>query len=206
MTIDLNPYLAAKAISSCIDIRKLCIMNPLDELARIRGQIHALTPASTPATVDMVEVEMMIEIAIREARKDWMREMEVLLSNFQPDHLLRSLVTDLQYQVKELQTQLTKPIDPSIGIPPVEEITKIRIQFWDNKANPPPVEYDRHGKPKRRTIPNHLLQLTIWTCHKTDMWKYAKGTCGQKYMPVYKTQHRIHAEADRHEARLPRSQ
>ena len=185
MTINLNPYLAAKAISSCIDIRKLCIMDPLDELARIRGQIHALTPAPAPATVNMVEVEMMIDMAIREARKDWMREMEVLLSNFQPDHSLRSLVTDLQYQVKELQTQLTKPIDPSIGIPPVEEITKIRIQFWDNKANPPPVEYDRRGKPKRRTIPNHLLQLTIWTCHKSHMWKYAKGTCGQKYMPVY---------------------
>src|ERR1700722_4404830 len=154
-------------------------MNPLDELARIRGQIHALTPAPTPATVNMVEVEMMIDMAIREACKDWRREMEVLLSNFQPDHSLRSLVTDLQYQVKELQTQLTKPIDPSIGIPPVEEITKIRIQFWDNKANPPPVEYDRHGKPKRRTTPNPLLQLTIGTCHKSHMWKYAKGTCGQ---------------------------
>ena len=38
MTIDLNPYLAAKAISSCNDIRKFCIMNPLDELARIRGK------------------------------------------------------------------------------------------------------------------------------------------------------------------------
>ena len=98
-------------------------MDPLDELARIRGQIHS-TPAPTPVTVNMVEVEMMIEMAIREARKDWMREMEVLLSNFQPDHSLRSLVTDLQYQVKELQTQLTKPIDPSVGIPPVEEITK----------------------------------------------------------------------------------
>ena len=141
MTIDLNPYLAAKAISSCNDIRKFCIMNPLDELARIRGQIHAPTPAPAPATVNMVEVEMMIDMAIREARKDWMRETELLLSNFQPDNSLRSLVTDLQYQVKELQTQLTKPIDPSIGMPPVEEITKIRIQFWDNKANPPPVEY-----------------------------------------------------------------
>jgi hypothetical protein len=123
-------------------------MNPLDELARIRGQIHAPTPAPVPITVNMVEVEMMIDMAIREARKDWMREMEVLLSNFQPDHSLRSLITDLQYQVKELQTQLTKPIDPSIGIPPVEEITKIRIQFWDNKANPPPVECDRRGKPR----------------------------------------------------------
>ena len=141
MTINLNPYLAARAISSCIDIRKLCIMNPLDELARIRGQIHAPTPAPTPVTVSMVEVEMMIDMAIREARKDWMREMEVMLSNFQPDHSLRGLVTDLQYQVKELQTQLAKPIDPSISIPPVEEITKICIQFWDNKANPPPVEY-----------------------------------------------------------------
>jgi hypothetical protein len=139
MTIDLNPYLAAKAISSCNDIRKFCIMNPLDELARIRGQIHAPTPAPAPATVNMVEVEMMIDMAIREARKDWMRETELLLSNFQPDNSLRSSVTDLQYQVKELQTQLTKPIDPSIGMPPVEEIAKIRIQFWDNKANPPPV-------------------------------------------------------------------
>ena len=82
MTIDLNPNLAARASSSCIDIRKLCIMNPLDELARIRGQIHALTPAPTPATVNMVEVQMMIDMAVREARKDWMREMEVLLRTF----------------------------------------------------------------------------------------------------------------------------
>ena len=137
-------------------------------------------------------------MAIREARKDWMRETELLLSNFQPDNSLRSSVTDLQYQVKELQTQLTKPIDPSIGMPrgggggggggrggegrgeggggggrggggggrggergggegeesegerggAVEEIAKIRIEFWDNKANPPPVEYHRRGEPK----------------------------------------------------------
>src|ERR1700733_4751846 len=103
MTINLNPYLAASANSSWIDIRKFCIMSPLDELARLRGQI--LAPAPTPVTVNVLEVEMMIDTAIREARKDWMREMEALLSNFQPDHSLRGLVVDLQYQVKELQTQ-----------------------------------------------------------------------------------------------------
>ena len=43
-------------------------MNSLDELARIRGQIHAPTPAPAPATVNMVEVQMMIDMAIREAR------------------------------------------------------------------------------------------------------------------------------------------
>ena len=57
---------------------------------------------------------------------------------------------------------------------------------------------------RKTYIPNHLLQLTIWTCHKSHMWKYAKGTCGQKYIPVYQP-NTAYAQADRHEARLPRS-
>ena len=98
----------------------------------------------------------------------------------QKDMSLLRTVEDLRWRVRGLEGRLTKPLDPRSHLPDLTEITKIYVQLFDNKKNPP----KQTGK-KRSTIANQLLKLYVWTCPKRDIAQFAEGTCGIFYMPMY---------------------
>jgi hypothetical protein len=93
--------------------------------------------------------------------------------------LLRT-VEDLRWRVRDLEEQQTKPVDPHGHLPDLSEITKLHIQLFDNKKNPP-----RQVGKMRSTIANQLLKIYAWTCAKQDISKFAEGTCGNFYIPMY---------------------
>ena len=69
----------------------------------------------------------------------------------------------------------------AIVIPPLETITKIKIQFFNNKTNP--------GSNYKQTGPSgkamYRLKLYVWDCPKQAINRYLEGTCGDLWINVY---------------------
>jgi hypothetical protein len=155
----------------------------LKEVARIKGIPYVEPPepnrpSISEPTYTAKEIELLIGMRVNERMHGLRQEMINMIAG-QTDRWVYRMIDDLRRQVAELQERLTKPIDPRAVLPDLKEMTKIRIQYWDNKTNRPP----QHGR-KRTTIANHLLKLYVWTCPKKDVSQYAEGNCGSFYMPM----------------------
>jgi hypothetical protein len=126
---------------------------------------------------------------------------ELLTRQKQQQKQLNALWDELKLCRQDAEVKRVMPINPRNQLPDLNAITKIRVQFFDNKANAPPT-YSK----KRSTIPNHLLKLYVWTCNKRDVSQYAEGTCGNLWQPVdtsLRAEQGIHSQAHRHDAGLP---
>jgi hypothetical protein len=130
-------------------------------------------------TYTSAEIRALVEMAVNERMRSFEQRMTNMLAE-QKDLSLMRTVEDLRWRVRDLEDRLTKPLDPRGNFPDLSEITKLHIQLFDNKKHPP----KQIGK-KRSTIANQLLKLYVWTCPKKEITKFAEGTCGNFYMPMY---------------------
>jgi hypothetical protein len=136
-------------------------------------------PPVPAQTFTAAEVRALVETAVRERMSLFEQHVKKLIADQKDLSLLRT-VEDLRWRVRDLETRQTQPVDPRGHLPDLREITKLHIQLFDNKKNPP----KQTGK-KRSTIANQLLKLYAWTCPRKNIPEYAEGTCGNFYMPMY---------------------
>jgi hypothetical protein len=136
-------------------------------------------PVRPEKTYTAAEIRALIELAVNERMHSFEQRMMELLDEQKDLSLLRT-VEDLRRRMHDLEDRLTQPLDPRLHLPDRSEITKLHIQLFDNKKHPP----KQIGK-KRSTIANQLLKLYVWTCPKKDIARFAEGTCGNFYMPMY---------------------
>jgi hypothetical protein len=85
------------------------------------------------------------------------------------------LIDDLMHEVAILKG--TTPRDSQPVLPPVSEITKIKVQIFHNTGK---------GKIAWK------LKLYVWTCPPDKCSKYLEGTCGDFYMHMADPNHRSH--------------
>lgn len=71
--------------------------------------------------------------------------------------------------------------------PPAEEITKLKAQFWVNTEKNKRIREERKANGKRGggSLPNHQLEIHVWTCRPELHAKFPDGNCGEFYIPVY---------------------
>jgi len=125
------------------------------------------------------EIQALVEMAVREQMQSFEQRVKNLIADQKSLSLLRT-VEELRWRIHDLENRLSRPVDPRGHLPDLGEITKLHVQLFDNKRNPP----KQAGK-KRSTIANQLLKLYAWTCPKRDIAQYAEGTCGNFYIPMY---------------------
>ena len=123
MTINLNPNLAAKAISSCIDIRKLCIMDTNPQLASFLAmqdtelQDRGGSQRNPHCNFTLGDVKRLIDLAV-----------------FAQDSEIRRLadrVAELEEDAVEFRRKLGMYAMLECGqVPQVDDLTRIGCQVW----------------------------------------------------------------------------
>ena len=146
-------------------------MDPREEFARLRGEayIPPVEIAPLPPTVNMVEVQLMIDMAVRQARKEIAQEFEHRLAEFKPERSLTRMIFDLQGQVEQLKGVLNADINPCQKIPDPASITKLRAQIFHNTG---------------KGVPTRQLKIVVWECERSKITRHKEGTCGNFYMPM----------------------
>jgi hypothetical protein len=157
--------------------RKICALKGIPYTDPEPPPVAAPTPSEQTYTA--AEIQALIDVTVNERMRALEHRMKTMLDDRQGSSLLRT-VEDLRWRVRDLENRLTKPIDPRGSLPDVAEVTKLHIQFFDNRRHPA----KQFGK-KRSTIANQLLKVYAWTCPKKDITQFAEGTCGNFYMPMY---------------------
>ena len=139
----------------------------------------ATTPTQQEPTYTAAEIQLLVNSTVQERMRAFELRMKDLLENRQDPMLIRT-IEDLRFRVRDLESRLTKPLDPRGSLPDLAEVTKLHIQLFDNKKH----QAKQFGN-KRSTIANQLLKVYAWTCPKKDIAHWAEGTCGNFYMPMY---------------------
>jgi len=117
-----------------------------------------------------------------------MREVEALIRRLtaRMERLIvegiESVREDFRHEIGQLETRLAAPSNPCQQFPARDQITKIRVQMFNNETNPSPKTY---GK-KKGGVPNFRLKLYVWTCPLRETRRHLEGTCGNFYIPIYK--------------------
>ena len=89
-----------------------------------------------------------------------------------------------QIKVKDLQNQILDlkgvAAQKAMMIPPIEQISKIKIQLMDNrKPSPNWNQKTPSGKAKFK------LKFYIWACAIAEVSRFLEGNCGSLYMNLY---------------------
>jgi hypothetical protein len=125
-------------------------------------------------------------------------EMEVGPLQYQIDELhglnrrLVEMIQDLSIQMRHLREEVhelreqpsttpAKPIDPRQTLPPVNDITSLEVQLFNNLASK--ARQKALGK-SGRGIANFKLKTNAWTCVKSEIRKHRLGTCGAFFMTM----------------------
>ena len=135
-------------------------MDPREEFARLRGEayIPPVEIAPLPPTVNMIEVQLMIDMAVRQARKEMTHEFEHRLAEFKPERSLTRMIFDLQGQVEQLKGVLNADINPCQKIPDPASITKLRAQIFHNTGKGVHHTATEDCRMGMRKVENHAAQ------------------------------------------------
>jgi hypothetical protein len=146
-------------------------MDSHEELARLRGKayIRPAEDAPLPATINMAEVQLMIDMAVGQARKKMAQEFEQRLAESKPERSLIKMIFDLQGKVERLNDLLSSDVNPCQEIPNPASITKLRAQTFYNTG---------------KGVPTRQLKIVVWECEKSKITRHKEGTCGNFYMPM----------------------
>jgi len=113
---------------------------------------------------------------VDELKKDMNNRIDVL------DQLLQG--QDSRLRLIEERLAISQRLNE---FPPAEEITKLKVQFWVNVEKNKRIRDERKAKGMRGggSLPNHQLEIHVWTCRPELHAKFPDGDCGEFYIPVY---------------------
>jgi hypothetical protein len=189
----------ANIVSSGISIRMLkMIPSNLPPAMRARFDAAQQIDTSLPNdTYTKAEVDRLIRQAVFDAahaftQQDGIRALIAQAAREANTNLVRQFAEKLTDNNEQWQIKFDQLNDRVMGlqgiakqraivIPPLETITKIKIQFFNNKANPGP-NYKQTG-PSGKAM--YRLKLYVWDCPKSAINRYLEGTCGDLWINVY---------------------
>lgn len=180
--------------------------SPMDMMAALRGHAdHAayaetkLAPAATQAVPQGAASFTLEDVAVivRHAIEPLVKRMDALetkLADMTSNNsaVSTAMLAGLAKQIARTEAEVIglradhgATIRPGHELPPLDQITKIQLQYWDNQLNPPAPRYDAKGKRLKSTLPNNLFKLYVWTCPPDEIHTRARGSCREMWVPVY---------------------